>query len=91
MNTAGTTPRILWPIMPNPAPKTAHLTATQVRTPEAARELAARRKPTRAASRLVKVQVVVGQDQLDTLKARGVNRSELIRELLDDWLARNPE
>lgn len=76
--------------MPNPKPKTEHLKATQVRSTEAARELAARRTKTRPTSTLVKAQVVLGQDQLVTLKERGVNRSELIRELLDQWLADHP-
>lgn len=90
MNTGGTTRPILCPIMPNPNPKTAHLKATQVRSTEAARELAARRTKTRPASTLVKAQVVLGQDQLVTLKERGVNRSELLRQLIDEWLERNP-
>ncbi len=75
--------------MPNPNPKTAHL--KPVRTTEEARALAARaQNPGRPRSERA-LKPWAGKlyaDQLEALDALGVKKSELLRELIDEYLSK---
>ena len=73
--------------MPNPNPDMSGLTPF---TPERAREIARRPRRNRLLEPAERVQVVLYGRQLVALSERGVNRSALLRRLLDEWLTRTP-
>ncbi|WP_261665347.1 hypothetical protein [Deinococcus sp. Marseille-Q6407] len=63
--------------------------AKPVRTTEEARALASLPRGPRAGREKVKRQVVLYADQAKELEQRSINKSELVRKLLDEWLARS--